>query len=168
MRFRRNSKRKQLWLVTTLLDAKRYSRRGLIELYRRRWGIETRIGSLKTTLEMNVLPSKTEKGVRYDVASTILTHNLVWTLIHQAACETDTDPERISFAGAIKTALAYSAALRNASQLRRELLYNEMLRSIAHRTNRYRPGRIEPRLIKRQRKRYGFLKTSREIARLTA
>lgn len=164
-RFVRRGKPKTIWLVTTLTDSQRYSRRSLLKLYRRRWGVETRIGSLKTTLEMNVLPSKTAKGVRYDVAATILAHNLLWTLIHQAAAHNDTPADRISFAGAIKTALAFSTALRNAPSPQRRRIYHRMLRHIARHTNPYRPGRIEPRLIKRQRKRYGFLKTSREKAR---
>jgi hypothetical protein len=168
IRFVRNRKRKELWLVTTLLDHVCCPRSSIVDLYRSRWGIETRIGSLKTTLDMNVVPSKTEKGVRYDVAATILAHNLLWTLIHQAANETDSSAERISFAGAIKTALAYSGPLRDAAPLRREQLYHQMLRNIARNRNRDRPGRIEPRLIKRQRKRYGFLKVSREEARRNA
>lgn len=168
VRFIRNGKRKQLWLVTTLLDHVRYPCSSIVDLYRSRWGIETRIGTLKTTLDMNVVPSKTEKAVRYDVAATILAHNLTWTLIHQAANETDSAPDRISFAGAIKTVLAYCGPLRDATPLRREQLYHQMLHNIARNRNRDRPGRIEPRLIKRQRRRYGFLKVSREEARRNA
>lgn len=166
--FVRNRKHKTLWLVTTLLDPQRYPRRSVVQLYRQRWGIETRIGSLKTTLEMNVLPSKTARGVRYDVAATILAHNLVWTLIHQAAELTDTPAHRISFAGAIQAALAFSTALRNVPPPQRRSMYHRMLRHIACHINPRRPGRIEPRLIKRQKRRYGFLKTSREKARQNA
>ena len=168
IRFARNGKRKELWLVTTLLDHVGCPSSSIADLYRSRWGIETRIGSLKTTLDMNVVPSKTAKAVRYDVAATILAHNLVWTLIHQAANETDSPPERISFAGAIKTVLAYSGPLRDAGPLRREPLYRQMLHNIARNRNRDRPGRIEPRLLKRQTRRYGFIKVSREEARRNA
>ena len=49
-KFRRNGKLKQIWLVTTLLDPQGYSRSSIVKLYRQRWEIETRIGSLKTTL----------------------------------------------------------------------------------------------------------------------
>jgi hypothetical protein len=168
VRFTRNGKQKQLWLVTTLLDRNRYSRSTLIRLYRRRWGIETRIGSLKTTLEMNVLPSKTPLGIRYDVAATILAHNLIWTLIHQAAAMTQIPANRISFAGAIKLTLAFSASLRQSSAEQRATIYKNMLANIARQTNRHRPDRIEPRLIKRQKKRYGFLKIPRAQARKIA
>ena len=163
--FRRGKKRRRLWLVTTLLDPKRYPRRVLIDLYRRRWGIETRYASLKTTLKLNVLRSLSLVGVRYEVAATVLAHNLVWTLIHQAAHATETPPDRISFADAIKAVLAFSAALRQAPPARRERLYDAMLRQIARRTNLHRPGRVEPRLVKRDPVRFCFLTISRDKAR---
>ena len=168
VRFVRNHKRKTLWLVTTLLDPVRYGRADIARLHRRRWGVETRIGSLKSTLEMSVLPSKTAKGVRTDVAATVLAHNLIWTLIHQAANRTHTPAHRISFLGAIHIALAFCPVLRAAASSDRPAIYRRMLRNIARHTNPYRPGRIEPRLLKRQKKRYGFLKTSREKARQNA
>jgi putative transposase len=163
--FRRGKKRRRLWLVTTLLDPKRYPCRALIDLYRRRWGIETRYASLKTTLKLNVLRSLSLRGARYEVAATVLAHNLVWTLIHQAAHATETPPDRISFADAIKAALAFSTALRQAPPARRERLYDAMLRQIARRTNLHRPGRVEPRLIKREPVRFGYLRISRDEAR---
>lgn len=163
--FYRGGKRRGLWLVTTLLDPARYPRRALIRLYRRRWGIETRIGCLKTLLQLNVLRSKTPVGVRYEVAATLLAHNLVWTLIHQAARETQTPADRISFADAVKTVLAFSVPLRHARPDARPRLYHVMLRHIARRVNPHRPGRVEPRLLKRQKDRYAFLHIPRDKAR---
>lgn len=165
VRYRRGKKRCEKWLVTTLLDRKRYSRSSIIRLYRRRWGIETRIGSLKTTLEMSVLRSKTVKGIEYEVAATVLAHNVVWTLIHQAAKQTDTPADRISFLGAIDTIVAFSPRLRMASPRERARLYGRMLNDIGNDTNPYRPDRVEPRLVKRDTRRYGFLKVPREQAR---
>jgi len=163
--FRHGGKRHKAWLVTTLLDPKRYPRAALVHLYRRRWGIETRFDTLKTTLALNVLRSKTALGVAHEVAATVLAHNLVWTLIHQAARQTDTPADRISFAGAVKTARAFSTALRHAEPDRRPLLYAQMLRQIARRRNPYRPGRSEPRLIKRDPVRYNYLRIPRDEAR---
>lgn len=163
--FRRGRKRRRLWLVTTLLDPRRYPRRILVDLYRRRWGIETRLGSLKTTLKLNVLRSRSLKGVQYEVAATVLAHNLVWTVIHQAAQAADTPADRISFADALKTVLAFSATLRHAPPAARDRLYRRMLRQIARRRNLLRPGRVEPRLLKRETARFGYLRTPREEAR---
>jgi hypothetical protein len=166
--FRRNGQRKHLWLVTTLLDPQRYSRSRIIKLYRRRWEIETRIGSLKTTLQMNVLQSKKVEHVYAEVAATVLAHNLVWTLIHQAAQQTHRHAERISFLGAVRTVLAFSLQLQTSNSTERLKIHTAMLHHIASQTNAYRPDRIEPRLIKRQTRKFGFLKLPRDKARLIA
>jgi len=142
----------------------RYRCRDIIALYRKRWGIETRIASVKTTLEMNVLRSKSLPAIAVEVAATSLAHNLIWTVIHQAARQTDTRADRISFAGAIKAILSFSNSLRVTSGPQRAEIYHRMLDHIASYTNLDRPGRTEPRLIKRPRRRYRDLKTTRPKA----
>lgn len=165
VRYRKNGKRKQMWLVTTLRDTQRYRRDEIIALYRKRWGIETRIGSVKTTLAMDVLRSKSATAVGTEVAATILAHNLTWTVIHQAAQQTDTPADRISFAGAIKTILSFSNSLRATSGSQRAEIYARMLDHVASHTNLDRPGRSEPRKVKRDRQRYSALKIPRQQAR---
>jgi len=167
-KFRRNGKLKQVWLVTTLLDPQGYSRSSIVKLYRQRWEIETRIGSLKTTLQMNVLQSKKVRNVYSEVAATVLAHNLVWTLIHQAAQLTQTQADRISFLGAVRTVLAFSFQFQTLNLIERHRAYIAMLHHIASQKNPRRPNRIEPRLIKRQTRRFGFLKMPRDKARLRA
>jgi len=157
-----------VWLVTTLLDPQGYSRSSIVKLYRQRWEIETRIGSLKTTLQMNILQSKKVSNVYSEVAATVLAHNLVWTLIHQAAQLTQTQADRISFLGAVRTVLAFSFQLQTPNLIEWHWVYIAMLHHIASQKNPRRPNRIEPRLIKRQTRRFGFLKTPRDKARLRA
>ena len=132
-KFFRNGKPELIWLVTTLLDARRYSKKVIGEIYRRRWGIETRIADLKTTLQMGVL------AARYDVAATILVYNLLRTVIHQAAKQDKASPDRISFASAIKMVLAYSLPLQMAQPLERREVCAQMLSDIARRRNPARP-----------------------------
>jgi hypothetical protein len=163
--FYRKGRRREIWLVTTLLDPKRYRRSRVVRLYRGRWGIETRIGHLKTTLKMNVLRSQTPLGVRSEVTATILAHNLTMIVIHQAARRAETSAARISFASAVRIVMAFSAALRTLSGSARRRTYRRMLACIASDPNPHRPGRVEPRLIKRDPVRYEFLKIPRETAR---
>jgi len=164
--FYRGQKRHIFWLVTTLMDAGAYPMQEIVQWYRRRWTIETRIGSIKTTLQLNVLRSKTPSAVRCEVAATILAHNLIWLLIHQAAAQGDIPADRISFAGAIKTVMACSRWFGMIGGIRRKTLYERMLASIARQTNRDRPNRVEPRLLKRELARFAYLRTSRQQARL--
>jgi len=163
---RRGQKTKTLWLVTTLMDPREYPSSEIAALYRRRWHIEPRIGSLKTTLEMNVLRGKSPGAVRREVASIILGHNLVWMLMHESAQATDTSAEDISFAAAVKTVLAFSSAMLHASRPVRRQLHNKMLLQIARQTNHHPFDRVEPRLIKRDPVRYAYLREPRWKARL--
>ncbi len=148
------------------MDVVKYPADEVAELYRRRWGIETRIGSLKTTLEMNVLRGKSASAIRREVASILLGHNLVWTLMHEAALAAQTLVEDISFAGAIKTALTFSATMRYAPPQALPALRDQMLRHIASQTNHHPFDRVEPRLIKRDPVRFAYLREPRWKARL--
>jgi len=165
VRFRRGGRRHTLWVVTTLMDPLEYPRRDLAAGYRWRWDIEGRIGSLKTTLEMNVLRSKKPGSVRREVASIILGHNLVWLLIHEAAEQSGTSTEDISFACAVKTAVAFSQTLRQAPPSQRPAVREKMLRIIAAHLNHHPYNRVEPRKVKRDRRRYPYLKEPRAVAR---
>lgn len=164
--FRRGCKRHRHWLVTTLSDPHRYPRREIVELYRRRWEIETRLGEIKTTLQANVLRSKAPGGVRRELAAILLGHNVVWWLIHVAAEKSQTPSENISFARAAKTILAFSHELARAKGHRRSALFETMLKHIARQTNHHSRGRVEPRLVKRDPVRYEFLRMPRDKARL--
>jgi hypothetical protein len=155
-----------LWLVATLMDPERYPAAELAQLYRSRWDIEPRLGSLKTTLEMDVLRGKSPGAVRREVAAIILGHNLVWTLMHEAAETHDASVADISFAGAVKTVLAFSPALQQAGPQHRRELRQRLLCYIAHQTNHHPFGRVEPRRLKRCTAHYPFLHEPRWKARL--
>ena len=164
--FWRGIHRKTLWLVTTLMDCLGDPASEVAQLYRTRWGIEGRIGLLKTTLEMNVLRGKSSAAVRREVAAIILGHNLVWTLMHEAAQTQQVPVEDISFAGAVKTVLAFSPAIQQAPPRQRRWLHQQMLEHIARNTNHHPFGRVEPRLLKRRTVSYSFLHEPRWKARL--
>lgn len=164
--FRRGARLHRHWLVTTLVHHRQYPRREIVNLYRSRWEVETRLGEIKTTLQANVLRSKTPGGVRRELAAILLGHNLVWWLIHLAAEQTDTPSENISFAAAAKTVLAFSHELARTHGRRRRDMFDAMLRHIARQTNHNPPGRVEPRLVKRDPVRYGCLRIRRQEARL--
>jgi hypothetical protein len=163
--YRHQGKPRVLWLVTTLMDPARYPRKAIAALYRDRWTIETRIGTIKVVLDGRVLRSKTADGVRKELAGILLAYDLVWTVIHQAAAHAEVEPDRISFAGAVKVILAFSIPLRGLRGVERRHMYARMLDYVAIHINPRRPHRIEPRLVKRELRRYAFLKEPRAIAR---
>ena len=164
--FRRGSRRHRHWLVTTLCNPHSHRRREIADLYRRRWEIETRLGEVKTTLQADVLRSKTPGGVRRELAAILLGHNVVWWLIHLAAEQTETPSEKISFAGAAKTVLAFSHEMMHARGQRRVELLVAMLDHIARQKHHHPPDRVEPRCIRRDPVRYDILRIPRNEARL--
>jgi len=163
--FRRGRRRQHHWLVSTLLDNELYPRREIAELYRQRWQVETRLGEIKTTLQGDVLRSKTPGGMRRELAAILLGHNLVWWLIHLAAEQSNTPSDDISFAAAAKTILAFSHELARTCGRARRRLFEALLSHIARQTNHHPFDRVEPRLVKRDPVRYGYLRIPRAQAR---
>jgi hypothetical protein len=136
-------------LVTTLLDAKAYPADELLNLRLRRWDVETNIGHLKTTMKMDVLHCKTEAGVPKELAVFCLVYNLVRVVMLEAARRQEVPVSRISFADAYKW-------LRHARP-------GDVLPALI--VNPHRPGRIEPRCIKRRKKEYDLLNKPRAVLR---
>ena len=75
---------------------------------------------------------------------------------------------RLSFAGAIRIVLQSAAAIRVAAPRRRWTLRYAAMDRLAMRPNPYRPGRVEPRLVKRDKNKYAYLRTSRAEVRKRA
>jgi hypothetical protein len=75
----------------------------LSELYFARWGIETNLAHLKTTMGLNVVKCKTVAGVLKELIVFALIYNLVRLVMGQAARRQHVDIDRISF---IHSALA--------------------------------------------------------------
>jgi len=125
---------REITLVTTLLDAERYPRTELAELYRRRWQIETNFAHLKTTMKMDVLRSQSVPGVLKELTIFALVYNLVRLVMVQAARAIGVPVERLSFVDALRW-------LAEACQ-RTPIM--------AVRVNPARPHRLEPRVRKRR------------------
>jgi hypothetical protein len=131
----------RLVLVTTLLDRRRYPAREIARLYEQRWQIEVHLRSLKTTLGMEVLRSRTADGVRKEVLAFGIAYNLVRRVMVRAAARQRVAVDRISFVDALRW---LRVARANA----------EVPVLIAHPE---RPGRFEPRVRKRRPKPYPLL-----------
>jgi hypothetical protein len=87
-------------LVTTLLDPDQAPAAELAALYQQRWEIELAFDELKTHLRGRriTLRSKTPELVRQEFYGLLLAHFAVRGLMHEAACQVDEDPDRLSFA----------------------------------------------------------------------
>jgi hypothetical protein len=136
---------KEVTLVTTLLDAKRYPRERLAEAYGLRWTIETCFQHLKTTMKMDVLRCQSVEGVLKELTMFLLAYNLVRMTMLAAAARQGVPVERISFVDALR----WLATVRPGAELPNLVV------------NRRRLGRIEPRVRKRRPKEYPLMKRPR-------
>jgi hypothetical protein len=93
-------------VVTSILDPQRAPAAELAALYHERWEIEVALAELKTQLRgaRVVLRSKTPELVRQEVWGLLLAHFAVRGLMQEAALQADEDPDRLSFAHAVRVA----------------------------------------------------------------
>lgn len=153
---------RRLWLMTTLLDAQAYPAAELAGLYARRWQIELWLRDIKTTMGMEVLRTQCPEMVHRELEMFLLAYNLIRCLMAQAAARHDVALERVSFKGSVDACRQFSAAIAQArSQKRQKLLLDELLLAIARDPVPERPGRREPRAVKRRPKPYALLNRRR-------
>jgi hypothetical protein len=136
-------------LVTTLLDADTYPAEALATLYGQRWRVETNLRHLKQTMKMDVLRCETEQGVLKELAMFALLYNLVRVVMCAAAQRQGVAVERISFVDALRW-------LADADP-------GKPLPNLV--VNPDRPGRVEPRAVKRRPKEYDRLNRPRQELR---
>jgi hypothetical protein len=142
-------------LVTTLLDAQKYPVSALAALYRRRWQVELSFRQIKTALSMEHLMVRSPEMIARSLAMHLLAYQLIRALMQEAAQSWDVPLERISFQGAVDAARHFGeAVLRARSRRGRQALLAELLRVLAADAVPERPGRREPRALKRRPKRY--------------
>jgi hypothetical protein len=72
-------------LVTTLLDAREYSKEEVADLYLKRWNIELDLRSIKAVMKMDVLRCETPAMVEKEIWMHLLAYNLIRKLMTQAA-----------------------------------------------------------------------------------
>ncbi len=144
-------------LVTTLLDAKLYSKESLADLYRRRWNVEINLRHIKTTLGMELLSTKSPDMIRKEVLTYMIAYNLTRTLMWEAAKAHEVDPSRLSFKGTLHHFSILSPYLGVASVEEQRILFENLLDRIAQEIVPNRPDRFEPRVVKRRPKPYPLM-----------
>jgi putative transposase len=161
---------KELVVVTTLRNHEAQSKEDILDLYHERWHAEIDLRSIKTQMKMDILRCKTPEMVRKEIWAHLLAYNLVRKVMAQAADEHNLTPRQISFAGAMQTLNEFRTSLLHASAAELPEMTSRILAAIARHRVGNRPGRSEPRKIKRRPKGYSRMLASRaeERAKLTS
>lgn len=136
-------------LATTLTDPRKVPVQDLEELYAARWQIEINLRHLKQTMGMDVLRCKTPDGVKKELLAYAIVYNLVRRSMLDEAQRRGVPPDRISFIDAL--------------DVLRHMQVDAASRHVIINPNR--PGRDEPRVIKRRKDRYTVMTRPRETLR---
>jgi hypothetical protein len=148
-------------VVTTFIKHSEVSKHDLEALYDCRWFVEINLFAIKQTMRMDVLRCKTPEMIRKEIWAHLLAYNLVRKIMAQAAIIYEKIPRQLSF----KLALQIIFAFRQAGIFceNDKDVYNKMLRAIAYKKVGNRPGRSEPRMVKRRPKAFPRLQKARSL-----
>lgn len=144
-------------LLTSLVDPVAYPADELRALYRERWEVELAYDEIKTDMleQAHSLRSGTIEGIHQELWGTLIAYNLVRREMALIAQEQDVRPSRVSFRAAMLhivdeflwCAIASPGAIpRHLRKLRSDLAHFILPPR--------RPGRSNPRVIKRKESRY--------------
>lgn len=144
IRYRVKGRNTEITIVTTLLDEKQFTARDIAELYGLRWDVELDICSYKSTMGMGELRCHTPDNLEREIAVGVLAYNLVRLLMADTAAVAELHPREISFSHARDAWRNFSDDLETPNDLMWIIL------SASSRLVRGRPGREEPRAIKKR------------------
>jgi hypothetical protein len=153
-------------LATTLSDAEAYPAEELAGLYLRRWRIELWWRHLKTSMGMEVLRCKTPAMLHKELEMYLMGYNLIRCLMAEAAALHGQPLEQLSFKGSVDAVRQYSPLIAQARSVKKQRrLVKDLLRVLALDLVPQRPGRQEPRAVKRRPKPYPLLNKPRRSFR---
>ena len=150
-------------LVSTLCSPRKTPKAELERLYWQRWHVELDLRNIKTTLGMEVLSCKTPPMCEKELWVYLLAYNLIRLLMAEAALHAGVLPRQLSFKHTLQIWVAWS---------RRQFLSGSgedtatLFVLIAQIRVADRPGRVEPRAVKRRPKPYPRLDRPRQQARM--
>jgi hypothetical protein len=154
---------KTITVATTLTDPDAYSQEDIAELFGFRWNAELDIRAIKQSLNLCHVRCKSPEMVRRELWTTLLGYNLIRTTTAAAAALHDKQPRQISFTSTCQYILAswmlFSCDLVAADII--DACCREHLAHISRCEVANRPGRIEPRVLKRRRHGYKLMREPR-------
>ena len=149
-------------LVSTFLKPRKVSKKALGELYLQRWHVELDLRNIKTTLGMEMLSCKSAEMCQKEMWVYLLAYNLIRLLMAGAASQAGVLPRQLSFKHTLQIWVAWS--LQPFLMTSKEDTKTLFLLISGIRVGN-RPGRIEPRAVKRRPKPYPRLQNPREEER---
>lgn len=152
---------KAMVLVTTFLDAKTIDKTVLSVLYDYRWMVEVSLREIKNIMQMDILRGKTPEMVRKEIWVHLLAYNLIRKIMAQAAFIGDRRPRELSFKLALQSVISFQQ--KGLLDENNHEIYAKLLKAIIDKPIVKRPGRSEPRVVKRRPKAFPRMTKAREL-----
>jgi hypothetical protein len=143
----RNGRGEKAIVISTMTDPA-IPQKQLSDLYWKRWNCELDLRSLKHSLNMDVLRSKTPEMAHKELWAGILAYNLLRGTMSESAKRSGVMPRELSVKGTMQTVESFTPAMMVMNG--NEQLYDAFLTAVSARRVGNRPGRQEPRLKKRR------------------
>jgi len=158
---------KSLIIMTTLTDPTEFSTEAIAQIYGYRWNAELDIRSIKSNLNLEHVRCKSPEMVRRELWTTILGYNLIRSTAAAAAMLHNVIPRQVSFTSTVQFVLQEWKQLSKGNLPTTTLMpfIERMLEGIANCRVANRPGRIEPRVVKRRPKPYKWMMKPRNELR---
>lgn len=150
-------------LITTLKDPSTTPRQALKDLYRSRWQVELDLRNIKTTLGMETLSCKSPQMAEKEMWIYFLAYNLIRIIMAQSAALVNILPRTLSFKHTLQLWVLWSRKLALSDE--KQLMH--LFELIAQQQVGDRPGRVEPRAVKRRPKPLPLLTKHRHEAQAT-
>lgn len=156
---------KEIIVATTLGDEEEYSAAMIADIYHQRWHVEIDIRAIKQTMCLCHIYCKSPEMIDRHLWITLLGYNLIRKVMAAAAVQRGLCPRQLSFASALQILEAFRWLIMWSEEARQPQLCRVLFLAIATHRVGDRPGRVEPRRVKRRRDKYKPLQTPRPQAR---
>jgi putative transposase len=155
----------EIVIATTLTEATTHAKEAIVDLYHERWHVEPDIFAIKQSLGMDHLRCKSSFMIEKELWVHLLGYNLVRKTACQAAQLGDVHPRGVSFTATKQLLNAARVQMTQAGPTERIAQALLLLQELSKAQVGNRPGRCEPRVVKRRPKQYKHLREPRATAR---
>ena len=145
-----DSEGKPIVFVTNLIDKSKYKRNAIIELYRKRWGVETLYNRVKNLLCLEQFHARTYNGIMQEVFANLLALSLAAIAVNAVVVQDQLDPEveLPSFKNATEVVRRhlFSIVDQKITKAKPKAIVKQILREVRAVMYTIRPNRSYPRV----------------------
>lgn len=158
---RKGFRSKEIFIATTLLDCSLHPAEWIRDLYLGRWKIEESFRDIKDSMNYGFIRSRSPDSVMKTLKTALVAHNLVRATGNAAARRHRVDRERVSFKGAATSFRLFLAQRLVGGVSPGIANFRRLLLAVATDLVDARPGRREPRAVKKRANPYPLLTCDR-------